>query len=1100
MSPGPTQPGPMNPAQKTLAELLRGVAVLDWVAGPSGADPAADGSDSRALLQRAVAEVRDDSRRVQPGDLFVAVPGQTVDGHAYVKTAAERGALAVVVEKRCAVAIPQIVVGSSAEALSRIAANRYGRPADALKLIAITGTNGKTTSTHLVEALLDAAGLPCGVIGTIAYRLGSKRWPAPLTTPTALLLQQTLAELVALGASHVAMEASSHALALQRMAGMRCQVAAFTNLTQDHLDFHGDMEAYFQAKLRLFHDHLLPPEQGGRAVVLIDDEAGQRIAASLPPGACLRVSLCGPADIALLHERQGLDGTQARFATPLGELTIGSRLTGRFNLANLAVAVGIGVALGLDRDTIARGLARVEGVPGRLERVALPKSASGTVPSGPSVFVDYAHTPDALERVLQALRKLGGGESRRGRLFVVFGCGGDRDTSKRAPMGRIAARWADVVVVTSDNPRTEDPKAIVAQIVSGIVSAPADDSPPPERLERPALASAKSGYFVEVDRRQAIAAALLAARPEDVVLIAGKGHEDYQIIGTQKQHFDDREEVARVLTAPTAPRSGSPSSPLIPAGSAQVASHIELPLERVLQATSGKLVRGGAYRFTAVTIDSRAVVPGALFVAVRGQKQDGHQFCAQAISAGAAGVLVDRGKAPRLPDAQPCAVIEVPDTHVALGQIARAHREAPEIAGKLRVVGVTGSSGKTSTKELIAAILTTFAGDPAEVLKTEGNLNNHFGVPLTLLRLRPGQRFAVVEMGMSARGEIAYLTSLARPDVGVITNVGPAHLETLGSLDNIAAAKGELFSGLLDGATAVFCGNSEHGRVQKQAIFAGAWPTGGFAATPAARSGRLRAAVTLRDDDPVAAMVADSELVPAVRYKLVAQRPDGIDVELRCQPAASDGSTLEGPSRVVAQVPLLGAHQADNAALAAAAALALDVPPVIIAHGLGRVVQAKHRGQVVEVAGRHVLDDCYNANPASTAAALRTLTALRQGGQAVAVLGDMLELGPTEDALHAEIGEVAAGCGLSHLITIGPRAQHASRAAQARGLLATHVDSPQQAAALAAAQTRAGDWILIKGSRGMALEQVLDHLRATLAPSPSTGVVDAAKPGSDATH
>lgn len=1084
--------GPIHPAPKTLAELLRGVDILDVLegAGPASASPETGLLTPAALLQQPVAEVREDSRAVQPGDLFVAVPGLTVDGHAYVKTAAERGAVAAVVEKRCAVAIPQIVVRKSGEALSRIAANRQGRPADSLKLIAVTGTNGKTTTTHLVEALLDAAAQPCGVIGTIAYRVGSKRWPAPFTTPTSLVLQQTLAEMVAQGARYVAMEASSHALSLHRLAGVTVQVAAFTNLTQDHLDFHGDMEAYFQAKLRLFLDHLLPPEQGGRAVVMIDDEAGQRIAASLPASGCLRVSLRGPAEISLLSEQQGLDGTQARFQTPLGELSITSRLTGRFNLANLALAVGIGVALGLDKDTIAAGLAHVEGVPGRLERVPLPKGAGGSTPSGPSVFVDYAHTPDALDRVLQTLRTLGTGEARRGRLFVVFGCGGDRDTSKRAQMGRIAASHADVVVVTSDNPRSEDPKAIVAQIVSGVVGVGDDPAgTPPERIERAALPSARSGYFVEVDRRQAIAATLLAARPEDVVLIAGKGHEDYQIVGTQKQHFDDREEAQRVLSGPAAPRTGSPSSPAI-GSSGPVASHIELPLERVLQATAGKLVRGGAYRFSAVTIDSRAVIPGALFVAVRGQKQDGHQFCAQAVSAGAAGVLVDRGKAPRLPDAQPCAVIEVADTHVALGQIARAHREAPEIAGKLRVVGVTGSSGKTSTKELIAAILTTFAGDPAEVLKTEGNLNNHFGVPLTLLRLRPGQRFAVIEMGMSARGEIAYLTSLTRPDVGVITNVGPAHLETLGTLDHVAAAKGELFSGLLDGAIAVFGGNDEHLRVKKQAIFAGATPPG--------RQGRLRAAVTLRTDDPPSPDAeTETAYAPIVQYRLLSQRPDGIDIELTCQTAALDGTPTEGPSRVVAHVPLLGTHQADNAALAAAAALALDIPPVIIAHGLSRVVQAKHRGQVVQVAGRHVLDDCYNANPASTAAALRTLVSLRGEAGAVAVLGDMLELGPTEDTLHAELGAVAASLSLKYLITIGPRARHACLAALARGLAATHADSPQHAAALAAAHTRAGDWILIKGSRGMALEQVLDHLRATLVPSSPTG---AAKPGDDTTH
>jgi murE/murF fusion protein len=1068
-----------------LSDLLAGVAI-DRL---GGALPPSE----QALYELPVNELREDSRQVGPGDLFVALSGQSVDGHGFVGVAATRGALAAVVERLQDAAIPQIVVKNTAQALSLIAANRHGRPADALTLIAVTGTNGKTTTTHLIEALLNqsdqepsrggaspGAGARAGVIGTIAYRFGSQRWPAPLTTPTAPLLQQTLAEMRALGASHVVMEASSHALSLSRLHGVRFRVAAFTNLTQDHLDFHGDMESYFQAKLRLFHDHLLPPSAGGRAVVLIDDEAGTRIAASLPPEACLRVSLSGPAEISLRSERQTLEGTVATFQTPGGEVTLQSRLSGRFNLANLAVAVGVGIALGLSPARIAAGLAQVEGVPGRLERLGPPRMNSqtgGPGVQGPSIFVDYAHTPDALARVLSSLRALGGGDKRRGRLWVVFGCGGDRDTGKRPQMGQIAAAEADLVVVTSDNPRSEDPQAIIRMIVAGI-TAPGTRSL--DRLERGALATARAGYFIEVDRRQAIATAIAAARPEDVVLIAGKGHEDYQIIGGNRQHFDDREEALRALLARTesSPRSSPPpSSPQISGGGgATVAANIELPLERVLSATGGRLLRGGAYRFSAVTIDSRAVIPGALFVAVRGHKQDGHQFCAQAVSAGAAGLLVDRGKAPRLPDSQAVAVIEVADTHVALGQIARAHREAPEISSKLRVVAVTGSSGKTSTKELVAAILTTHAGDPAEVLKTEGNLNNHFGVPLTLLRLRPGQRFAVIEMGMSARGEIAYLTSLARPDVGIITNVGSAHLEMLGSLDNVAAAKGELFVGLGDGSTAVFCGNPDHARVQGQALLAGA------TAGPGSRHGRLRAFVTRRSD-AAAPSPRSAEPSPVVEYRLLAQKPEGIEVELRY--VGGDGPAAIGPSRVVAQVPLVGAHQADNAALAAAAALALDVPLLLCAHGLSRVVQAKHRGQIVTIAGRQVLDDCYNANPDSTAAALRTLSALRGSARAVAVLGDMLELGADEAALHRRVGAVAAECGLSQLITVGERARHASLGARDAGLTAVHADSPQQAASLAHAATQPGDWILVKGSRGMALEHVIDSLRSQPSSGPS---------------
>lgn len=1036
-----------------LTELLRGVAIEE-VSGQQG---------SLELPAIDIRDVRDDSRHVESGDLFVAMSGQTVDGHAFVATAKQRGAAAVIVEKMLPLtdAPLQIRVASTARALAEVAANRYGRPADALTLVAVTGTNGKTTTTHLVEAMLEEAGQPTGLLGTIAYRFRDKSWPAPFTTPTAIILHQTLAELRAQGATGVALEASSHALQLDRLHGVHFRVAALTNITQDHLDFHGDMEQYFAAKAKLFLDgqHLLPKERGGRAVLPIDDPYGRRLAAMLPAGQKLTVSAHDEADVSVQSAQITIDGITAVLKTPVGEVALNSRLTGGFNLSNLMLAAGIGAALGLSAEVIGRGLSRLPGVPGRLERVGLPRGMAG-----PSVFVDYAHTPDALERALTTLRPLSaGGAARGGRLVVVFGCGGDRDAGKRAQMGQVAARAADLSIITSDNPRSEDPQRIIDMILEGVTIGTAGRG---TRLDRAALATAATGYTVEVDRRQAIAAAIAAARPEDVILIAGKGHEDYQIVGGVRHPFDDREEAQKALFArpDAAPRSGPGMTGASSSGTLQavpaVAPNIELPLERVVASTGGKLVRGGAHKFTAVTIDSRAVVPGALFVAVRGQNHDGHNFCAQAVSAGAAGLLVDRGRAPKLPDGTAVAVIEVGDTHVALGQVARAHREAPEIAGKLRVVAVTGSSGKTTTKDLIASIFLSHVQDPAEVVKTEGNLNNHFGVPLTLLRIRPGQRFAVVELGMSGRGEIAYLTSLCRPNVGVITNVGPAHLLQLGTVDNVAAAKGELFSGLTDGAAAVYLGGPEHGRIATQATSAGA----------AARSGRLRAVTALREGE------SPSGQSPSVVYRVFGQTEEGLEMELRCLSPVS--GNLGAP--VVARVPLVGVHHADNAALAAAAALSLDVPPTVIAQGLGRVLPGKHRGQLLTVAGRRVLDDCYNANPASTVAALKTLVALQKKGRTVAVLGDMLELGPDEAALHAEVGEAAASCGVSLVVAVGPLSANIAKSAAARGIATVTAASAEAAAAAVAKQSAPGDWILIKGSRGMALEHVLDHLRAKL--------------------
>ena len=467
-----------------------------------------------AALSLTVRGIADDSRRVGAGDLFVAVRGQTVDGHAYLGDVAARGAVAAVVEARSAdFPGPQLVVPSTSAALAWLAARFHGRPADALRLIAVTGTNGKTTTTHLVESLLLAAGRKPGIIGTVTYRSPAGSRPAPFTTPTPLQLHATLAEMRDAGATDVAMEVSSHALALDRVAGLRFAVGAFTNLTQDHLDFHGTMEAYGAAKARLFAEHLA---DDGVAVICVDGDAQQMLAAA--HGRVLRVSATGKnADVRVESATLVEGGTALSLVTPLGTIAFTTPLVGGFNVENLAVAVGIGVGLGLDAATIARGLTTARGAPGRLERVGAG--------SDPAVYVDYAHTPDALERALEALRPLATG--RGGALWVVFGCGGDRDRGKRPQMGRIAEAGADRVVVTSDNPRTEAPQAIVDQITAGLVA--------------PARA------IVLVDRRAAIERAVADATARDVVLVAGKGHEDYQIIGQEKRHFDDREVAGEAL-------------------------------------------------------------------------------------------------------------------------------------------------------------------------------------------------------------------------------------------------------------------------------------------------------------------------------------------------------------------------------------------------------------------------------------------------------------------------------------------------------------------------------------------------------------------------
>ncbi len=469
---------------------------------------------------REVADIAHDSRTVKPGSLFVAVRGFHSDGHRFIPQAVEQGAAAVIAEREDAAAaaagIPQIIVKDSREALALLAAEFYDHPSERLSLVGVTGTNGKTTTTYLVKAIIEAAGKSAGLIGTIDYRVGNKVYPAPNTTPESLDLQRLLAEMVRLGATHCVMEVSSHALELGRTLGCTFSAAAFTNLTQDHLDFHETMEAYLQAKLRLFTG--LTP--GQRAVVNADDPAADRIVKATKAA----VITTGMTDRAAVHPAgkigHGLNGLRFTVETPYGTLQVQSPLVGRHNVYNILTAIGIGTALGFGKDVIERGIQAMKAVPGRLEKVDEGQ------PFG--VFVDYAHTEDALVRLLQALREITGN-----RIITVFGCGGDRDRTKRPKMGAAALRGSDLVIVTSDNPRTEDPLAIIREIEEGMAQGVKTAAAP--------LAGEKKPYQVLPDRRAAIAAAIALAQPGDTIALAGKGHEDYQIIGIEKLHFDDRE-------------------------------------------------------------------------------------------------------------------------------------------------------------------------------------------------------------------------------------------------------------------------------------------------------------------------------------------------------------------------------------------------------------------------------------------------------------------------------------------------------------------------------------------------------------------------------
>jgi UDP-N-acetylmuramoyl-L-alanyl-D-glutamate--2,6-diaminopimelate ligase len=459
-----------------------------------------------------ITAVTHDSRKAGPGSLFVAIRGLTADGNEFVDAALKKGALAVASESAPRSGVAWLRVSDARAALAVLSAAVLGAPADSLELIGVTGTNGKTTTTHLIDAALRAAGEPTSLIGTIQYRIGQRLSEAVRTTPESSDLQALFREMVDAGSRYAVLEVSSHSLALKRVYGCRFRVAVFTNLTRDHLDFHGDMDAYFAAKRVLF-DTLLR-EDGHAIVNAEDDRAGELVGAFR--GRVWTYAVERPADLRAEQVSLSLQGTRFRAITPTGTLDVATPLLGRFNVQNVLAALGAALAVGVSPEAALRGVESVVQVPGRLEGVGAGHDFA--------VVVDYAHTDDALKNLLETVRELG-----PRRVITVFGCGGDRDRTKRPLMGAVASRLSDVAIVTSDNPRSEPPEAIIEDIQRGMGRQ--------SRAEHHAI----------VDRRDAIARALEMAGPGDVVVIAGKGHETYQVIRDRTIPFDDRQVVRDLL-------------------------------------------------------------------------------------------------------------------------------------------------------------------------------------------------------------------------------------------------------------------------------------------------------------------------------------------------------------------------------------------------------------------------------------------------------------------------------------------------------------------------------------------------------------------------
>ena len=1008
---------------KTLAALL--------AATPAGV--LLDPSVSEADGAREVHDVVCDSRQAGPGVLFVAVPGLRADGMRFAADALAAGAVAVVAAMDADPAgLPDdalvLRTRSPRCALGLLAAALRDQPSTRIDVCAVTGTNGKSTTAILLAQLLSAAGRRAAALGTLGLWTPEGLQPGGLTTPDGADLQRRLETLAAEGFEAVAIEASSHALDQERLAGTTLRTIAWTNLSRDHLDYHGDMATYAAAKARLFEEFDVPATA---AFANLDDAAAAQVVAR---GQAVGFSFGTPAQptppaVRVCGVRHGRDGLALTLAfAPDGDsapapLALRAPLLGRHNAENLTAAVLMARSLGVDDATLQRAARGLQAPRGRLEPVA---NALGAL-----VLVDYAHTPDALQAALGVCREL---VTPGGRLFVLFGCGGDRDPGKRPQMGRVAGERADVSVLTSDNPRSESPEAIVAAVQAGAAAAGAREL---TRLVPSALAEPGPAYLVEVDREQAIRRAIGALAAGDVLLVAGKGHETTQTIGTQQLPFDDVEVCARWLAQRGA------AAPVATSHATERSADDALPTfsaDAAARATGGTLAAvGGSGAARGVGSDSRAVAPGSIFVALRGERFDGHAYAAASLGAGAAGVVVERGEGAALVEAAEktgAFVLEVDDSLVALGDLAAAQRAALPA----RRVGITGSNGKTSTKELTALALSAFG----EVHATYANHNNRIGLPQTLFGLRPEHDFAVLEMGMSIPGEIAELARIGAPEVGIVTSIGEAHLEGLGSIEAIAAEKASLLHAI---------------------------PADGVAIAP------------------YGVAVLEPELA-AVRARLLRFGLNGGEIRA-VGPVRVDAAGLGEiwqrfdadvlGQRVEVALPALGLHMAHNALAALAVAAVLGDDLQAAAWQLRRYRPVGQRMRPRALGGALLLEDCYNANPTSVESALETLRGC--AGPRVAVLGEMRELGPNAEALHRRVARAAAG--VDALVAVGPFAAAMAKEAAALGVVASaHAADATDAAAQAAlhALGDAGGTVLVKASRGARLERVVDALSARVAP------------------
>jgi len=883
-------------------------------------------------------QIQTDTRKVKAGDVFACIKGHNVDGHDLALNASEKGAILLIVEHRLRLPVPQIRVSDCRKATAILARLFYNDPTAKFDLIGVTGTNGKTTTTHILQKLFTSQNIKTGLIGTLGYKIGDEMHPLMHTTPDIIELNSIFAQMVEAACQVVVMEVSSHALALHRVYGLHFKQAVFTNLTQDHLDFHETMTDYFNAKMTLFR---MVEAENGTSIINGDDEYGRKILLSINNKSLLYyigdANNCSPSVGDDEDGRKCSDGINA-VPTSLSQngttfdLSVNKiqyknlhlPLPGKFNLYNLLAALACLRQYTIDAQfqNLLTHIQELTPVPGRLQTV--PNDA------GITIIIDYAHTPDALQNILQTVN-----EFKTGRVIAVWGCGGNRDADKRPKMATISTTLADLTIITTDNPRHEHP----ADIIRDITRPLAKDDP----------------YFIISDRATAIYSAILLAQPGDTVIVAGKGHEKYQEIGDTRYFFDDTETATKALFR----------KELYTPTENQLAIPFDiLNLEKIINIQlQNHLLQHYIPLFTAISTDSRNIVKNTLFIAIKGEHFDGADYAPDVLltdplnwclvnivgtpfmvsesESESNGTLFNTSETPSLQQPQ---IIYTKDTTEIYGDIAKKYLQlfpATKIA-------ITGSTGKTTTKEILYNILSV----SKQTLKTHDNENNKIGVPKTIFNIQPTHKYAILEIGTNQIGEIDYLSNIVKPDYALIVSINPSHLEGLGTLENIAKEKMSLLP-----------------HTQKLAIIA-----------------RRDAIYCVREN------------MPTVLY---VQNP--LDENQYLQTSTGLTITINDKQYpTVIGIPFL----ANNIAFAITLAQKLGISDEDIIAGLAKKLIISGRMEIINKNNHTIIYDYYNANPTSLSSAINYWATLKPDEPHLAILGEMRELGEQEIQFHQQIGDL----------------------------------------------------------------------------------------------